>query len=565
MNGAKFSGSVSAVFDMDFDMACGPQTPEIVSRKMHILKQMGFQCVHLVMPACGYANYNASTPLLGEGNYHLESLLNLGDPLRVYLEEARAASMRTIVIYKPYEGGGFFSLPHGMEPLLPRRILPQLGGNAFGFDPFLADHPEMRIRRFGFDAEAEAARRPACGLSLTFFHEKEPETEFPADLTLYGSSDNGRYDPLEFTRREQEEFCTIPGSGVERKCRKLTLNFQVSPEIRYFAISFSNPEGVWRTVPYSMLLLLDAEGRALPCTATGRIRKLAVPLRGGGCTGDGDFRHSGFEFQASDSVVTGIGCEQGCVYAVAAGTMEYLHGCYCEACPEVRMHWLAQVDRAFRLGADGIDFRLQCHSAGVPDFKAYGDHPLLQKRYRERYGDHFDYLDWMKIRGEFYLQFLHDARRLAQQQKKLLQIDVNADWGAPELDWEVNRCCFWAMPKILPDNREIIALADEIVLKDYHFGHYEVHAGDPVKDRCWKSHKPLWVHCYLQQGADLNEQFIAEINSDLRVTGMLIYEMVCDRRPGSLPFEAAGLFEVTPTRTLIVNEQTRRRLSSFLF
>ena len=42
--------------------------------------------------------------------------------------------------------------------------------------------------------------------------------------------------------------------------------------------------------------------------------------------------------------------------------------------------------------------------------------------------------------------------------------------------------------------------------------------------------KPLWVHCYLQQGHDLNKEFIKDVSKDSRITGLMLYEVVWNKR-----------------------------------
>jgi hypothetical protein len=82
------------------------------------------------------------------------------------------------------------------------------------------------------------------------------------------------------------------------------------------------------------------------------------------------------------------------------------------------------------------------------------------------------------------------------------------------------------MPKVIPDWHRVIQIADEITIKDYNWGKYNPYMSDRIKDAAALAGKPLWVHCYMQQGHDLNPEFLKAVESDPRVSGILLYEVV---------------------------------------
>jgi len=153
-------------------------------------------------------------------------------------------------------------------------------------------------------------------------------------------------------------------------------------------------------------------------------------------------------------------------------------------------------------------------------------------------------MDVLRARGSFYVEFLKEARDRIHARGKILQVHVrNAQETEAPLH-EHNQLGFWAMPKILPDWREIVDLADEITLKDYHFGRYNPEFSLGVKARCREQGKPVWMHMYLAQGGELNEEFLRKVQADDGVSGILLYEVTHDVVGENGAGETKGLVSV---------------------
>lgn len=121
------------------------------------------------------------------------------------------------------------------------------------------------------------------------------------------------------------------------------------------------------------------------------------------------------------------------------------------------------------------------------------------------------------------------ARDLVHGRGAKLLVQLHGYMETPSLSQTWNEFGFWANAKILPDWRALVALADEVVLKNYNHGTYSPDVARGIKDLCAQQKKPLWVHCYLQQGHDWNPKYLQALDRDERVSGVLLYEVVWNK------------------------------------
>ena len=585
-NDLKFAG----VFDIDADFFCGPHNIHVIREKMQHLKKMGIEQVQIVAPPPGYPNYVMTTPFLnvsGKSNYHLESILNTPDAAKEYIKLAQEAGLKAIAVIKPYEGGGSFSLPEGESSLLPRFSIEQLGGNYFGYDNFIAKHPDMRVKRAEIPNYSRLVKDDIAKIEIVFCLDEICEergskrisrfaaTDFEdkiTDLKLFISSNNGEYSPLQgkFEFRETlEQRQLYDANGIKlsdnlQRCRVITIdNLKIKES--YVAITFTNSEGKHYSIPYSMIRLYNKAGEEIPATVSSRVRNTQVITANLKVTGDGVFRNSGFEFQALDTIYNGNGWENNACYGIAKGKLQYMKGTHCEAYKEVRDYWLEQVEQMLEYGADGIDIRLQCHSTGVVDYINYGYNEPILKRFRQLYQrdpdiNKADFSKIMQIRGDFFYQFLYETKKVINQAGKKLMMHLRSSSmdNTPKHNFGEN--CFWAMPKIILDWRKVVDLADEITFKDYNFGTYDPDLGKEIKDYVFEQNKPLWINCYLQQGGDCTERFCEAVKQDKRVTGVQFYELVHFPHENSAPDELKGLFIVDKSGHVEADDLTMKAL-----
>lgn len=564
----QFSKNIAPVSDIWPEMCTGPHTPSVIRTKVRYLASMGFKRLYFVVPPPGYAAFSLPNldifPVKNAfSHFGLESIIMTGDPCTHFVAAAHEAGIEAFAVLKIYEGGSGHTLPHGREHPVRRRFLTEIGGDAHAFDPFILDNPAMRVRRKPIPGYENLMNQPVIKLELAFpLEEARQETwndrfiEYPRQpdsvimalpvqgFQIWLSSDNGRYRLLQtdYNMTERLEVRPVPGANGEEliagggRFRVLAVTgLHISPDIPYLAVVFENRDKHHVMIPQSMIRAWGPKGE-IPLTCTSIVRYPATP---GLTSGDGNevytFKDIGFEFDWHGLGFFGPGWNSSEVYGIAKGKNEYMKGTLCEAYPEVREHWLREVRRLLEMGVDGIDFRLQNHSAMVSDYASYGYNEPIVEEYRRRHGvdiltQEADPLEIMRIRGDFFLLFLEDAAKEIKSKNRRLQIHFRNALENPRLSYRYVELGGWPLPKILPDWRRMVELADEVTIKDMNMGTYHPELSDQIKRTAHEMGKPVWVHCYLSQGNDLNPEFCDAVDRDSRVTGMLLYEVHHSRK-----------------------------------
>ena len=539
-----FPGESAPVMDLDYDLFCSLHTPEILRRKVELLAEAGFKRLYVTAPPPGQPDYTTRIiPADGPPNYLRQSRAALGgDPLDMVCEYAKAANLELWITMKPYEGGGGRTIPHGMVPPCNRNWMETLGGRAVGLDPFLIEHPECLVQRKPYNdlRDQDVERIELICLLNDSDKKKSISTEHETLMTyvesaeIFISDDNASYRPYEgeFSISEHIEPRMIQNANGESifpdpvSCRIIELT-QLIISAPYFAVQLNPDEKKLKTIPYSMISAFSNNSK-LPVTLSSTVRDSVW-------TGKDRFDNNGFEFEEMGPYYWDHGWKTTALFGFARGRVKQIRGCLCEAHHEVTEHWMQQVKRYIDLGCAGIEFRLQAHGSSISDFVNYGYNPPLVEAYLKKHGvnileDQADPIKMMHLRGDFFEHFLHEATNLLHQHGCKMNMQLNDCFEHPTTDPTFNKAGFWPMPKALPDWKRIIELADEISIKDYNWGRYNKEMASGIKDLCAKKGKPLWIHCYLQQGHDLNPEFIAAVKQDLRVTGIMLYEVVWNER-----------------------------------
>ena len=546
-----------------------------VHEEMKLLKELGFQRVYFVLCNSGYPVFSDPSlsimpPNKGTGYYTFESLMKLGDPNWAYMHEAHNLDMEAWAIIKPYESGGGITIPHGAKAPTSVSKVETVGGEQIYFDNLLSDNPELRVvRKPDPDSVINRMNEPVISVEVAFcldpFKQKssadkffeftgiaENEVRIPA-MKLWISKDNGRYEEFEdsynvlsnIEYRKIIDANGLPVCDTLKRCLVMTIkDFELPAEYRYLALTLDKYDNLY-TIPYSMIRLFGSSGE-IPGTKGIHVRislspeeKIKPPekriwgLEGMPITGDQaakTFMDNGFEFEWHGTGFWGDGWVSSPVFGIGRGTKKYMHGTPCEAYPEVQEYWLEQVKRVMAMGFDGIDFRLQNHSGMVTDYVNYGYNEPIVERYKEIHGidilkEEADPLKIMKIRGEYFLDFLEKAADIIHFSGKKLQVHLRYCYEEPKLSDDFNELGFWAMPKILPDWRKAIDLADEITLKHYYFNNYQPDLANKIKTYAKSQGKNVWIHCYIKQGNELNNNFFNAVEADDKVDGILLYEV----------------------------------------
>jgi len=575
-----FPRTVHAVMDLDYDLLCFPLTKQVLAAKMRFLAECGFRRLYIVAPPPGAVDYSVPMNANRKGIFLEQSKKNLdGTPLKYAIQFAKEAGLETYVEFKPYEGGGSYSIPHGATPPLQRNFLDCLGGRAVALDDFLIQHPEMRVKRrttenhlevpvarleFVFPLERipgrpglDGARRMQLRPDWQAIAPQEAMGQSLAETTIYTSEDNATYTPLqtpfEVTARLERRILRTPTGTLlfptPQLCRVITIS-GLSLATPYFAVRFPGNVEHFRLIPFSdsFLAAFAADGRLLPLTGTSTERISIL-------TGKSGFERNGFEFNALGPYYWDDGWKKATLLGLARGKETYQRGAFCEAYPEVRAHWLKLIQQYIDYGCDGVELRLMSHSNGIPDFTQYGFNTPIVEEYRKRHGEaireeDFAPLEIARIRGDFYLTFAREAAELLHKNGRKLSMQCHEFQSIPTLDQTFPSFGFWSNPKILPDVQQIIAIADEIVIKDFNWGVYSPVSANAIKDAVVAAGKPLFITTYLEQGHDLNPEFLQAAAADKRVSGLNLYEVVyrpgktmdgiVDLKPDGTPFIVPG-------------------------
>lgn len=550
-------------------------TIDSIRKEMRILKELGFERVYLVLCNPGYpahsAPYNTILPMGSKMPYRiLESVVELGDPNWVYLSEAKKAGLEAFAIIKPYESGSGNTIPEGKIAPYSRNMVETIGGSHIHFDNLLTKHPEYRvIRRPLADSIRRRINQSVTSIELNFcigsFKNKTGHDNYlnfegysrssvdSVQVELYISKDNGTYTKLEtpFTRTASYGHKDVYDANNRKLYDNkdhLTLrleNLNISDDYKYFVALVKSQNKLY-TIPYSMIKVFTESGE-IPITIGMHARNpLAIPgvplnqetkiwgTEGNPVKGEGAitrFSDWGIEFEWHGIGFWGDGWESTNLYGIAKGVREEMKGTPCEAYPEVREYWMEQVKRAVDMGYDGIDFRLQNHSAMVTDHLSYGYNQPIVDKYLQVYGVNIleqeaDPYKIMKIRGDFYYEFLKEAAQYIHNHNKVLKIHLRHADQEPDVSYvksDFNELGFWTMPKIIVPWEKIVDLADEITLKDYYQNDYRPALANQIKARARSQNKPVWVINNVDH-REFNETFFAGIENDPLVDGVVFYE-----------------------------------------
>ncbi len=565
MSYTRFKGKIAPVMDLDYDLSCSFHTRETLKRKFKLLAECGFKSINIVAPSPDNVDYTYAArisflPLEDNNQNHLaESRTQFENPMREAVSSAKLAGLKVNAIFKPYEGGGFFTIPvgHHFQPARPQNAC--LGGST-NVASFIKEHPEWRVKRV--DSGKDDSNLPATILEFTFLLDGLENPSYPVisddelnratqwQAELYVSDDNAGYARIEtvpvISRKIKKIRVADPNNLTllkSARCLIVTLSgFNITN--KFMAVNFYGGGHRLLLYPHSMVKVKSGR-RVLQATVSPTFRY--QPSLTGEFKANppepGDFKSCGFEFAEA--------CQNDwrdwTVFGIARGCEPYLRGSLCEAVPEVRQYWLDYVRSLIDYGCDGVDIRFLNHCSGIKDFLNYGYNDEILHEFHNLFGrdpgcGKKDFIEIMRIRGDFFIKFLEDARKLLHAHGKTMQVHMRDSMCHPSLGTSSIENGFWAMPKILPDFKKLAELADKIILSDNlssdRFRGKRKGFAIPIKRYAAKAGKKIWVYCYLQQGHSFNEITLNELADDPHVEGIYLYEVVYNKR------EDDGILEV---------------------
>ena len=369
----------------------------------------------------------------------------LDNPLKTAVEAGHRHGIEVYGYYKPYETGPAMYFPEGTPEARAHGRLWKLGGYLTWLDPFVVQHPELRIKRR--DDALHGQGNPICTIRLT--KKDDSPTRVTAEhLQLWTSKLNYRYErhsgAFEVAERIEpspREVCDMDGrqlTALGDPVRVVTLSgFELRDPYVMVTTDFQEGPADFENTGTDMMAALDAGGSEI----TGVFATGAAIWEGD----KADFRKWGLMFDdgwarmpifLDDPNTTppgpvGYGLGHRGVIAFTAGRNAYLPGALCETEPAVQAYWLRWVQEMIDAGVDGVDFRVEGHSTHTdyPDEYGYND-IVMERAAARRPNDPLGAVP--QVRGEAYTAFLQEARALLREHGRAMRINLNIDYFRPD-------------------------------------------------------------------------------------------------------------------------------------
>ncbi|HYG75345.1 MAG TPA: hypothetical protein VEK08_10120 [Planctomycetota bacterium] len=457
---------------------------------------------------------------------------NLGNPLKVAVEAGHRHGLEVYAYFKPYETGPGVTFPEGSPEAKQWGLLECVGGRLAWMDPFVREHPELRIKRRADDPAGAPPDAPIVSLRL-IKKDATPTRIKKENLQIWTSPDNFRYQrkPVEFSLSEtveptRAEVRDHAGNLLTRKgdsVRVLTLSgLNLMDKYVLVTTDFTAGKPDFVNSGTAILSALDEAGREIPGVfATGRTVWCAslMDFRNGGLSFDYGWGAMAVTLDAPNTDgKTGI-------VAFARGRNEYLPGALCETEPAVQKFWLQCIDAMIAAGVDGIDFREENHSTHTDRPQDYGFNAAVLEKCKGMSGEITANI--AKVRGAAYTDFLRSCKRKLQAAGKRMRYNLQMDFFRPvppperllaypaniHFDWKT-----WTSEKLM----------DGAILRFFSLPFKSIFDDATTQEmiaRCKETNLPLYVNRYVKHG---NEQLAAElqrIENSGRFSGFIFYEV----------------------------------------
>jgi hypothetical protein len=503
-------------------------TPAHVDAMMVTLHEMGVTRVSWGYYGDGHGGYMLPSGLSNQWRNYADTLKSIENPLLVAVEAAHRHGLEIYAYYKPYETGPAISLPDGSPEARAFGRIRQQGGWLTWMDPFVADHPNLRIRHKPDDSIKNISNVPICSIKLVK-KDDSPTRITKEHLQIWSSQFNYRYQKLnvDFTIHEMveaspQEVRDINGVLVTKKgapVRTLTLSgFRLTDPYILVTTDFTDGQSDFDNTGTNLFVAFDEHNEDIPgvfATGGGVWEADRVDFRNWGLIFDMGFGRSLVHLDISNT-----SGRQG-IIAFMRGRNEYLPGALCETEPLVCDFWLSCISEMLNAGVDGIDFRVENHGTHTDYYDDYGFNDVVVQECARR--GQTDNETIAKVRGDAYTNFLRQAKHLIKSNGKRMRINLNIDWFRPNPP-SARRLAYPA--NIYYDWKRWIddGLIDEGILRMFQLP-FDTVFNDSVSAEmiasCKEKGIPLTVNRYV------NPNYPAEfkrVRQDGRFSGFILYE-----------------------------------------
>ena len=443
---------LATLVDFEDDTERGLWAAETVDAMMLSLRQLGVRRVYWIHYGPEDAGFMWRKYVPEVGRTVAESYRILGDATRVAVAAAKRHGLEVYGLLKPYETGLSLIHPEGSPEAQEYGILPHLGGRIPIVMRFVAEHPEMRIRRRSDDIPEDLHHTPVQMIHLYKCNDT-PTRISREHLEIWTSETNYRYSKrdVDFTFADQvvpapHDFVDMNGNILAREgvlVRRLTLSgLNLMDKYVVLTTNFGEGRGDFENAALHMvkafgpdereMVISVGQGLSVWCSEKVGFRKWGIEY-------DNGFSRWVMNLDAPNTSPHTGPWSRGKTGFVGftRGRNMHLPAALCAAYPEVRQFWLAQVQACLDAGVDGMDFRIENHSTHTDDFFSYGFNDVVVEEYRHRYGQSvaekdIDLLLLSQLRGVYFTDFLRQATRLVRSRGKRTQMHLNVEFLRPD-------------------------------------------------------------------------------------------------------------------------------------
>lgn len=534
----KCSFKLEALVDFPDDAIGAPcaLTPEHIDSLMARLAELGVRRVTWGYYGDGHGGWLMPTghakDYAGGWQRCADTYRGLGNPLRVAVASGHKHGLEVYACFKPNETGAGMLFPDGSPEAKEMGLLQHIGGKLAWMEPFVRDHPSLRIKRRTDDLPPEVLTAPIHTIRL--IKQDALPTRITKDhLQIWTSADNWCYQQIDVdfsltqsiepaareVRDHQGKVLSAQGDDV----RILTLS-GLNLKDNYILITTDFEEGVadFSNSGTSIMKAYDAHDREiLGVFASGSTiwTGSLVNFHEGGLSFDYGWGAKSVTLDAPNT-----SGKQGCI-AFARGRNLYLPGSLCETEPEVQAFWLSCLEEMIAAGVDGVDFREESHSAHTDTVEDYGFNEVVLQQCGDLKGKEL-LAKISEVRGEAYTGFLRKCKARLAAKNCRMRHNLQLDLFRPDPPEERRL----AMPaNILFDWQRWVdeGLMDEAILRFYAIP-FEAVFEDPISAemiaRCQKRGIPIVVNRYVDAAGEQLPEEVARVHADPRFSGFVFYE-----------------------------------------
>lgn len=376
------------------------------------------------------------------------------DLLQVACEAAHRHGLRFDAVYKPFEDG-LCSPVTTLPDCFPRwpgdGALATDTGIIYAVRKFVADHPEYRLSRRPGDGEDPGGR--LAEIRLISADDSELQLS-PGDIAFYGSTNNGNFQRIEaeLTVSTRQEWRLYSPFKLYHQCgdKPSTIlsfkGFDLPEEVRYLEVRCASTSGSGTFANYlaDMVELVNDRGEVIPCSPSTQLArpdnmyKVAKRMEKVGVadylsipevrerladyeTFEALFEennHGMYTFEPQYELYTLDAAGAGRI-GLHRGKPTYHPSCLHPIYPEVRQHWLDDIEYCLERGVDGVNIRISRHG-GMNEPWDYGyNAPVVEQLKNPR-----DSYEAALINGGAFDRFMEDAAELVHSHDRELGVHL---------------------------------------------------------------------------------------------------------------------------------------------